>query len=265
MTNQSKFRSCPGFLVPVQVRRRWTASIRFLVVSGIFLFSTASALVGQSKAASTPIRILFIGNSYTYFNDLPKTLQSIASAGASPRRLELGTILIGGATLRSHWNDSTLHLIRRGRWDYVVLQEQSVAPIQSPEDFMKYGKRFAQAIRAAGARPVLFMTWARKDRPASQDSLTRSYLTLGRQINALIVPVGPTWAAFQRLDTKLNLYAGDGSHPSSLGSLLAACVFYQALFGEALPVSYSLPGVSPRSLSLMRQAVEMTAGRFQLQ
>jgi hypothetical protein len=60
---------------------------------------------------------------------------------------------------------------------------------------MKYGERFAQEIRAAGARPVLFMTWARKDRPASQDSLTRSYLGLGRHIRAVIVPVGPTWAS----------------------------------------------------------------------
>src|SRR5688572_8892071 len=130
--NQSDARLCLG------IRQRWRAS-RFLALCVILCLFTASALVGQSSAASPPTRILFIGNSYTYFNDLPKTLQSMAAAGASPRKLELGTVLIGGATLRSHWNDSTLQLIRRGRWDYVVLQEQSIAPIASPDDFVKYG------------------------------------------------------------------------------------------------------------------------------
>lgn len=242
---------------------------RFLFVGllfGIFVGSTASSLRAQSRADSTkPIRILFIGNSYTFFNNLPTTLQSIASAGANPRKLEVGTILIGGATLRSHWNDSTRNRIRRGRWDYVVLQDQSLGPIRSAADFMSYGERFGREIRAAAARPVLFVTWARKNRPASQDSLTRSYLTLGRRINALIVPVGPTWAAFQRLNPKVNLYAEDGSHPSPLGSFLAAAVFHQALFGEALPANYSPVGIPPRTLRLMRRAVDLTAGRFQPQ
>ena len=237
-----------------------------LVVSFALAWSAAGGSIRAQSPSAAPetVRILFIGNSYTYFNDLPRMLQSMAPASSKTLRIELGAALEGGATLRSHWNKRTIDLVRNGNRDFVVLQEQSLAPIQATRDFIAYGERFGQEIRAAKAQPVLFLTWSRQNRPSAQDSLNRAYRRLGDLITATVVPVGPAWQELQRLDTTAKLYTDDGSHPSPLGSFIAATTFYRTLFGE-LPVrSYTAnAGLSSRTLTLVHRAVETAVGRFQ--
>jgi hypothetical protein len=189
-------------------------------------------LAAQSQDSNL-LRIMFVGNSYTYVNDLPGTLQALAAKRSPPVRVETGIVLVGGQTLRGHWRDSTaLAMLHSGNWDYVVLQEQSLLPIQMPDTMLKYGKLFGDAIRAAGAKPVLYLTWNRKNRPTAQDSLTRSYARLARGIGAEVVPVGPAWTNVLKLDRSLELYDPDGSHPSTLGTYTAAAALYRFLFQE---------------------------------
>jgi hypothetical protein len=230
----------------------------------LLALSLTSPAAGQSDAAADRVRILFIGNSYTYVNDLPRTLQAMAAAGGS-HSVEVGSVLVGGASLRRHWNDrDAVELVRRAGWDYVVLQEQSLLPLENPDELIAYGKRFGTEIRAAQATPVLYLTWARKGRPSSaQDSLDRAYLRLAGEIGATIVPVGPAWREFQRLEPTSDLYAEDGSHPSPLGSFVAASVFYRTLFGRPPPASYagSLP-LTPRTRTAVQRAVGAAVSRF---
>lgn len=208
--------------------------------------SAAAAQVDVSGPKQ--IRILFIGNSYTYFNDLPQTLQSMAAAGSESRTVHVASVAEGGATLRSHWTNSTRELIRRGAWDYVVLQEQSLLPLQERARFLEYGMRFANEVRASNGQPVLYMTWSRRGRDAAQDSLNDAYVELARATGATIVPVGPAWEEFRQLDAVSSLYTDDGSHPSRLGSFVAASAFHRVLFRTLSPDSYGTDnGLEPRT------------------
>jgi hypothetical protein len=88
------------------------------------------------------------------------------------------------------------------------------------------------------ATPVLYMTWARQNRSSSQDTLDQSFLRGVNQIGALAVPVGAAWKEFGRQEPSQILYAQDGSHPSALGSYVAASTFYNVLFKKQVPESF---------------------------
>jgi hypothetical protein len=217
-----------------------------------------SALAGQEiQSRSLRISILFIGNSYTYYNDLPGTLRSMAAAGQDTLDVRVASVVEGGASLRAHWNQRTIELIRRGAWDYVVLQEQSLAPLEARDQFLTYGKRFANEIRASNAKAVLYLTWSRQQRPADQERLNQAYADLARETDAMIVPVGPVWQEFRYIEGVPNLYAEDGSHPSTVGSFVAVSTFYRMLFGESPPDRSGLAyGLEPRTVRLIRQGIE---------
>lgn len=142
-----------------------------LVIAGLFNVA-APEFASPSQAPrpkQKPVRVLFVGNSYTYFNNLPEMLERLStSAGAGPR-IEARMVVAGGATLERHWRlEQALLAIRIGDWDYVVLQEQStlgpsplvdgLPRIRSPDDFFKYARMFDEAVRQAGAQTVFYST-----------------------------------------------------------------------------------------------------------
>lgn len=189
------------------------------------------------------MRVLFIGNSYTYQNGLPAMLEGFVRALAPGTRLETGSVLVGGATLESHWKrGEARQLLRDGSWNYVVLQEQSllgglringVAHMNDPvERFFPYGRLFAQEVRAAGAKPVFYMTWSRKADLPAQDVLTFAYASLAREQQGVLSPVGVAWQRVRRERPGLELYVEDGHHPGPAGTYLAACVLFTSLFHQ---------------------------------
>jgi hypothetical protein len=179
-------------------------------------------------------RILFIGNSYTSRNQLPRLVADLALAAEHPRRVEVDTVVAGGASLKRHWNAGIAQqVLARLSWNYVVLQEQSTLPLKNPARYHDNVRLFAPEIARRNAKTVLYLTWPRRQAPDSQDRITRAVEEIAAEIDALVVPVGPAWQAAIAKDTDLALYTDDGSHPTALGSYLAACVFHVRLFGEA--------------------------------
>jgi hypothetical protein len=122
---------------------------------------------------------------------------------------------------------------RGGGFDAVVLQEQSTLPAKNAARFHDNVRLFDGAIRAAGAATVLYMTWARRDHPASQAAITEAYTAIGRELGATVVPVGTAWAGLLGARDRPVLHDRDGSHPTVAGSYLAACVFYGTLLKES--------------------------------
>jgi len=105
----------------------------------------------------TPLKALFIGNSFTARNDLPGLIARLAAAKG--KGLEHRLISAGGASLRSHWNaGEALRAINAGRYDCVVLQEQSTLPVKNARRMHENVRHFDAAIKAAGATTVLYMT-----------------------------------------------------------------------------------------------------------
>jgi hypothetical protein len=193
---------------------------------------------------STATRVLFIGNSYTFFNNLPSLFAHLAGSATPPRRVHAQMIVRGGGTLQNAWeNQAAVETIRAGHWDYVVLQEQSTlgkagisngkVRINSPANFHKYARLFDAEIRKSGARTVFYMTWARQNSPESQPQLTSAYETIGRELNGIVAPVGLAWQEALKKDPTLQLYRPDKSHPTPTGSYIAACVLYAAIFNDS--------------------------------
>ncbi len=200
----------------------------------LFLVLLATVLPGYGAPAEGPapakVRVLFIGNSFTAHNNLPGEISAMASA--SGRELTCASSLIGGASLKRHWEEGkALASIREGKWDYVVLQEGSAVPKKEAPSMLTHGALFDAEIRKAGAHTLLFMTWIRESSRADYAQLAESYAALARQTKARIVPVGTAWeTALGSNDSAYVLYDTDKHHPSPAGSYLAACVFYRVLF-----------------------------------
>jgi hypothetical protein len=180
---------------------------------------------------SHAIRMLFIGNSFTQRNNLPALLATLATE----RNLQIDTELIsvGGASLRTHWNAGKAgRAIATGDCDYVVLQEQSTLPVKNPQRMAENVRLFDEAIRSAKSKTVLYMTWARAHAPETQQSIADSYNSIGKELGAVVVPVGLAWQSFLFKHNTPALHDRDQSHPTLAGSYLAACVFLGALLKE---------------------------------
>jgi hypothetical protein len=116
-------------------------------------------------------------------------------------------------------------------------------------------------IRVAGAKTVLYMTWARKHSPGQQQLITDAYESIGREIGAVVVPVGSIWWRFMAKNKLPALHDNDLSHPTLAGSYLAACAFLVTLFGKStLEIGFVPKGLSAADGKKLRKAVALHVG-----
>ncbi len=195
-----------------------------------------------------------MGNSFTARNNLPGLLVRMAEARGTS--VEHRLISAGGASLRQHLNGGkALEAIKTGGFDFVVLQEQSTLPIKSPARMRESVREFDAAIKEAGARTALYLTWARRNAPETQQTLTSAYAGSAVELGATLVPVGMVWERFVATHDEPVLHDKDNSHPALAGSYLAACVFLIALL-EHDPVGIDVPvkGLDADTAALLRQS-----------
>lgn len=207
-----------------------------------------SLLIVTSTTATTR-KVLFIGNSYIYTNNLPSVLQQIATSMGDTLIYDENTP--GGHTLEAHsTNATTINKIYSQQWDIVVIQEQSQRPAFSPSqvasDTYPYARKLDSMVRnnKSCTETMFFMTWGYKNGDASncvfyppictydgmQQRLRESYLQMAQNNNAITSPVGAAWKQVRDSFPSIDLYSPDNSHPSISGTYLAACVFYASIF-----------------------------------
>jgi hypothetical protein len=210
--------------------------------------------MAKRKQTADSIKILFIGNSFTARNDLPGLIARLAEARG--KTVEHRLISAGGASLRTHWNAGVaIATIQNDKYDFVVLQEQSTLPIKNAVRMHENIRLFDEAIKAAGSRTVLYMTWARRHAPESQEALTNAYNRIGSELNALVVPVGLAWQYVLALADHPVLHDKDDSHPTLAGSFLAACVFFGRLFDEdPTEIELAIPGLDESEIQPLEKA-----------
>lgn len=192
---------------------------------------------------SEPERVLFIGNSYTFCNRMPGTLEQLVASAAGARPIATEVVASGGWTLEQHWDaPASRAVLERGGWDRVVLQEQTRRPFEDRDAYHRGVRRLDQRIRELGASTVLYLTWATSWEPERQADLDASVRAIGAEIGAPVVPVGPAFAAARATAPDSDLYvASDRRHPSARGSYLAACTFFGAMRGRS-PVGLAASG-----------------------
>ena len=216
----------------------------FLWICVFCIFSLFSCTPNNCSDHPECTSILFIGNSYTFVNDLPGTFTKLAQSGG--HRVETGMSAQGGWMLSNHQNSpDTISEIKKTKWNYIVLQEQSEIPASEQmrnSQMFPAARKLIEDINQAEAKPVLFVTWAHRNGwpengipnyEGMQLAINFGYLTLGQQQNTIIAPVGYAWLAIQRNNPQLKLWQEDGSHPNPAGTYLAACVFYSVFFQQS--------------------------------
>ena len=233
----------------------------------------------SAQTNTKKLRTLFIGNSYTYVNNLPQMIADIATSFGDT--LLWDSNCPGGYTFANHFQDFTSkNKIALGTWHYVILQAQSQEPSFSPQQVnaqtLPYAIKLDSLVKAANActRTMFYETWGRKLGDASncafyppictytgmQNRLRDTYLLFADTCKALMTPAGEAWRASISFSPGLELYSGDQSHPIVEGTYLTAAVFYEMLFQKSvLTTSYSagLPfGVQQHLLSMAHATVQ---------
>jgi uncharacterized protein DUF4886 len=201
-----------------------------------------------------PMKVLFIGNSFTARNNIPDLVAQLAESRG--KRLQHRLISAGGASLRMHWNKGDAQrAIQQTRYDYVVLQEQSTLPIKNALRMHENIRLFDKEITDSGAKTALYLTWARQNAPETQKTITDAYTAIGEELGAAIIPVGVAWQNFTRKHSHPVLHDQDKSHPTLAGSYLAACVFFAALFDETpFGIVSDIKGMTKAEAELMQKS-----------
>ena len=242
-------------------------SFRHLCMSSLLFLSTT--LIGQSH-----YKALFIGNSYTYVNDLPAMTAALALSAGDTLTYDGNTP--GGHTLFNHTTNATsLSKIEQGIWDFVVLQEQSQRPAfpqaQVEVEVFPFATWLDSAIHAANpcTETVFYMTWGRKNGDAGNcqnwppvctyegmdDLLRERYMQMALDNAAITSPVGAVWRYIRENNPDIELYQTDESHPSVAGTYAAACCFYTTLFRKSANEITDNQGLDAAQAEYIRSAV----------
>ena len=211
------------------------------------------------------IRVLFIGNSLTYYNDLPGMFARLAQSGGHVAQVDESSA--GGGTWAGHTKSAiTLNKIKYRKWDLIVLQEQSDYPAvaaQRQELVYPAVRLLKDKVLESGATPVLFMTWGRREGlpeaglktyAEMQAQVEAGYMEIANELKLMVVPVGIAWQNTIAQKPQLELWQSDGIHPTREGTYLSACVFYAAFFRQS-PVGLTHRAELPEETANLLQAV----------
>lgn len=198
------------------------------------------------------MNILFIGNSYTYYSDLPALFANLCRANGRDMRVD--SVTCGGRKLCENLNlfcndlnpsdeyaQRIAELVEAVEYDVLFLQEQSCLPILDPEAFFAGVVGLSSVIGAW--RTILYATWGRKEgsptlaehgwtRESMTEGLAEAYCRAAGYAHAEVSPVGRCFAAAVEQLPAVELYDPDKSHPSYAGSCVAALCHYKTVFGE---------------------------------
>lgn len=245
---------------------RLRRALSALCVPIIVLGCVASAPMVPSGPGSG---ILFVGNSLTYWNDLPLIVQAVFDTAGGPR-FEVEMVASPDVSLEDHWNDGfARRQIERGGWQYVVLQQGPSSLSDSRVLLRDYVARFSERIKAVGARPALYSVWPSRARMGDFDRAIESYQLAATDVGGLLFPVAEAWRATWRRDSTVALYSLDGLHPSVNGSYLAALVMYAVVSGRTpvgLPAAIRLRDgrlltIAPSLAGLLQAAAAEVTGK----
>jgi hypothetical protein len=249
---------------------------RLLTIAGAaaVLAGCASPPTAPRWNGETPGALLWVGNSYFYFNNsMHGHLGGLLNAGGV-RGVRQTSVTISGAGLDWHdmgshfkpgtgmarysftpTNDVAFNQFERA-YDMVLMMDCSQCPIHPKlqQSFHDTAKAHAATVRRAGAEPALFLSWAYQDQPQMTEQLAAEYIKVGRANNMRVVPAGPAFAASIAKRPDINLYAPDKRHPSLAGTYLGAAVTMATLFKKS-PVGNSYTAGLPADVAQHLQAV----------
>ncbi len=203
-------------------------------------------------------RILFVGNSHTFKNKMPEMFRRLCvQQGIDPHVTVLAKgrhslyefLYPDGEDAESvRLGRELRRLLKKKKWDAVVLQDRSYEAVANPEKMRQAVRELDAMVRQAGARTVLYMTWAPKKGNASYQKhagergktpdaylsrVWKMYAGLSATYETALAPVGMAFRRGKEILPSISLLSDDGLHASTSGSYLAACVLYATIFGKS--------------------------------
>jgi hypothetical protein len=226
-------------------------------------------------------RVLFLGNSYTYANDLPQLLAAIANSTGKTLIFDMNAP--GGYYIAQHvTNPTSLAKVASGNWDNVVLQDQSMA-LAYPSTYMNfiaYSVQLDSIIKVHNpcAQTMFYSTWGRRpgdtylcsppECPVDtwitrtyyemDSTITAHYKVFADSVKASMTPVGAAWRYIRQNYPSIELFEPDESHPSLAGSYAAACCFYATVFRSDPTFITFDSGLSVADATNIKYAVKQT-------
>jgi hypothetical protein len=211
--------------------------IQFLLLLLLLNSATISAKDQRVTHIEAPQRVLFVGNSFTFYNNglhthLRKFLQAADTAGSG--KFTQKSTTISGAPLADH-QTGLPSLLKSFKPDAVILQGHSLEPIDPDQSaaFRSSAKQLARIVRKNHATPVLFMTWAYTGKPEMTDELAKAYGSIGDELGIMVLPVGLAFQLAEQEIPGIQLRIDDLKHPTLAGSYLAAAVVFAALYSQS--------------------------------
>jgi hypothetical protein len=249
---------------------------RIAALAAICAASVVFPALGNATVTRSPrLRVLFVGNSYTRFNNLPRMLHKLAEADPSGPAIETALSARGGRQLRGHVRaGEAFRRLDAVRPTHVVLQPHSMEPLSYPDRTAEYVHRFRDETVRHGSELVLFETWARspghrlyrrgdhgRSPEEMQARIDRILTPLAASLQLRIAPIGRACLrVLARNDPNIRLHRRDGSHPTEAGTYLAACVLYKTLTGRSpRGVGYRPYPMTRRTAAELQDAADAAA------
>jgi hypothetical protein len=247
-------------------------ALRVLALAGVIGCLGADGPAGPQLSGREGRPVLFVGNSLTYYNELPLIVEALADSvpGLTPaQRLSTAMAAYPDYALYDHWADG--NAVRdQSKWSVVVLQQGSSALDESRVLLRDWTKKFDEKIRAAGGRTAMYAVWPNASRQFDFDRVNESYTLAAQDVSGMLFPVGEAWRAAWRRDANMALYSPDGLHPTLAGSYVGALVITSMLL-DGSPVgmparlklrSGSLVTIPAAQATLLQQAAAEAIEKF---
>ena len=223
------------------------------LVSGCRLYEPPRYPRWDETRGKPSLRVLMIGDSLTYYNDLPGLLQQMSAREPNPIYIEQETI--PNTSLKFHWElGQAQKRIERKKWDEVILQDYSREPIMERSQSIVSFERFNHVITKSGAKMVVFENWTVDGKEDEFDKLQQTYQQIQRETGATLAPIGAAWRLCRSTHPQIQLYVDD-RHPSDEGTYLAACVLYDVLYHKPsakLPMNLRGPDLPVQTMMTLR-------------
>ena len=206
-----------------------------IALVGFSATENLSLIKNEILDSSKTQKVLMIGNSFTFYWNLPQVLECMFSN--RNENIEVDQKTIGGSNLAKHWrlNNEKDYFI--DNYKYLVLNDHSTNPLQNVDSCAKYIKLFVELARKNHTVPLVYGTWEYpylKDISKNRTSNTMEVLdSLSTINNAIYIPVGDAFQYVEKNHPEINLYMDDNKHPSSNATYLASCVFYSMITGKS--------------------------------
>ena len=260
--------------IATQRKIRWvlwtsTAVVIVAVPVGLHLYRQPRLVVYANSNLPESLKVLFVGNSLTYYHDMPAIMSGLIWQEQPDRPLKIAMVTGPGASLRDHYRSGKLKevLHEHGPWDWVVLQEKGGLPLAQSEEVQHYTRLLAKQVRDSGARPIVYVDWMN---PPVFEGNEYGYYAIARHLQIDIVPVGDIWHALREKLPNCRLLRADGIHPNFVGSYVVAYACASTFLGKApehLPSDFvfRLPSGDQLDIGITASAEVSSPARVALQ